>query len=235
MPVAAFHEFKTRDELAETLASDIAERLVPDIERGQFASIALSGGSTPKLMLEKLGAELGDMKEMIYFALVDERYVSPDDERSNERMIRNQLKLDGHPGSEFLSLYQDDAQPDEACKIAEVQLLDDDELPFDVVALGMGLDGHTASFFSDADNLQLATNPDKAPLFVPINAPGAGETRITMTLPVIASATQIILHIEGAEKRAVYEKALKDGLADELPIRHVLRHPNAAILVYWAP
>ncbi len=146
MTVAAFHEFGSREELAENLAAEIVERLDTDIELGEFASIALSGGSTPKLMLEKLGAKLGDMKEMIYLALVDERYVSPDDERSNERMIRHQLKLDDHPGSEFLSLYRENAQPDEACKMAKAQLLDDDELPFDVVALGMGLDGHTASF-----------------------------------------------------------------------------------------
>ncbi len=235
MAATTFHEFSTREELAEELANSIAGKLAPDIERGEFGSIALSGGSTPKLMLETLGEKLGKTSEMVYFALVDERYVPTDDERSNELMIRKHLELDNHPASEFLSLFYADLEPEQSCALAEQQLREDDELPFDVVTLGMGLDGHTASFFPDADNLERATDPKSKSLFVPITAPGAGELRITMTLPVIAAAGDVILHIEGAEKQAVYEKAMEDGPADELPLRYVLRHPDINLDVYWAP
>ena len=78
-------------------------------------------------------------------------------------------------------------------------------------------------------------NPKIENLFLPMLAPGAQEPRITMTLPPIVSAKTLMLHIEGEEKRRVYEKALEDGPADELPIRHILRHPDVELLVYWAP
>ena len=235
MPVEAFNQFETREELADALSSRIAELLDLDFSSGAFASIALSGGSTPKKVLAQLADKLGANREMIYFALVDERFVPPDDERSNERMIRQQLGLLEHPESEFLSLYFDGHDADDAAQLAENKLLDDEELPFDVVSLGMGSDGHTASFFPGGDNLTAATDSAADRLFLSMRAPGADEPRITMTLPVIASAKTVILHIEGEEKRRVYEMALKDGPADELPIRHVLRHSDVNLQVYWAP
>ncbi|MEP0942528.1 MAG: 6-phosphogluconolactonase [Rhizobiaceae bacterium] len=235
MAVAAFHEFASKAELAETLSSQIAELLDLDFSTGAFASIALSGGSTPKQVLALLGEKMGPNREMTYFALVDERFVPPSDERSNERMIRHQLGLNEHPASEFLSLFAEGHTATEVAHQCHEKLLEDDELPFDVVTLGMGNDGHTASFFPGGDNLASATNPKIENLFLPMLAPGAQEPRITMTLPTIASAKTLILHIEGEEKRKVYEQALEDGPADELPIRHILRHPDVQLQVYWAP
>ena len=229
------HEFATREELTEALSDRLASELDLDFSKGDFASIALSGGSTPKAVLARLGEKLGPALEMVYFALVDERYVPPTDPRSNELMIKQQLGLLEHPESEFLSLYYDGETAEDAAKLAHDKLLDDEELPFDVVTLGMGTDGHTASFFPGGDNLAAATDPTTQTLFMPIEAPGAGEPRITMTLAPIAAARNVILHIEGAEKRAVFEKALEDGPADDLPIRHVLRHPDVKLDVYWAP
>ena len=234
MTVTAFHEFNSRQQLAETLAADVAARLVPDIEAGQFSSLALSGGSTPKLFLQTLGPMLGDMTEMVYFALVDERFVSRTHERSNERMVREYLGLEDHPDSEFLSLYTPDVSAEQAALMAQEKLLEDDELPFDVLTLGMGEDGHTASFFTGAENLASATNPNTPSLFETIGSGSLDETRITMTLPLIISAQYLVLHIEGAAKRKVFEEALKDGDPDALPLRHVLRHPDAKVHVYWA-
>lgn len=230
-----FHEFASKEALAEALSQRVAELLNVDFTTGAFASIAMSGGSTPKRMLQLLGEKMGDNREMTYFALVDERFVPASDERSNERMIRDQLGLNAHPDSEFLSLYADGMNATEAAHKAHQKLLEDEELPFDVITLGMGTDGHTASFFPGGDNLASATNPKIENLFLPMLAPGAQEPRITMTLPPIVSAKTLILHIEGDEKRQVYEKALEDGPADELPIRHILRHPDVELQVYWAP
>ncbi len=235
MGAIEFIEYQSREKLAEALANTVVEKLETDMEIGDFASLALSGGSTPKLFLNKLAKKLGAMREMVYFALVDERFVPLDDERSNEKMIRQELGLFDHPSSEFLSLFEKNSTPEDVAKRAQARLLDDDEIPFDVLVLGMGIDGHTASLFPNADKLSSATNPDSQIMFEAISAPGAGEPRITMTIPLITSALYLVLHIEGAEKRAVFEKAMEGGNADDLPIRHVLHHPDAHVHVYWAP
>ena len=168
-------------------------------------------------MFDQLQSKLGATREMIYFALVDERYVAASDPRSNEHMIRTHLGLLEHPTTEFLSLYHDGLQVQDAAVKCQEKLLEDEELPFDVMTLGMGTDGHTASFFPGGDNLDAATDPATDVLFMPMTAPGAQETRITMTLPAIVSAKYLVLHIEGEEKRRVYEEALKDGPANDMP------------------
>ena len=235
MAVSGFHEFKTRDDLAEQLSQDIHDRLLPDLEEMVFASVALSGGSTPGKMLERLGSKLGELGEMVYFAMVDERYVPIDDTRSNEAMIKAALGLTNHPETEFLSLHQTGLDVEQAAQRANAQLHEDDELPFDVVTLGLGTDGHTASFFPGAPNLdQLVSDNAEGPYLATI-APLQQEARLTLTLPYIVSAGFLVLHIEGDEKRTVFEQALQDGPAEEMPIRHALRHPHAHVQVYWAP
>ena len=101
MPVETFNTYDTRDDLAAALSDQIADRLTLDNASGDFASVALSGGSTPKLMFDQLQSKLGATREMIYFALVDERYVAASDPRSNEHMIRTHLGLLEHPTTEF--------------------------------------------------------------------------------------------------------------------------------------
>ncbi|EFL89241.1 6-phosphogluconolactonase [Ahrensia sp. R2A130] len=235
MAIDQFIEFETREDLANQLAEDVATRLETDIEAGHFASLALSGGSTPKLFLQTLAKNPSFESDMTYLAMVDERFVPPTHERSNERMIRDNAGLQDHPDSEFLSLWRDAMTPGEAAAAAGEKLAEDEERPFDVLVLGMGEDGHTASFFPGSPQLAAATDPKQAASFLRVEAPDVPDPRITMTLPVIVEATYLVLHIEGEKKRAVFEEAMKDGPADDLPIRHVLRHPDAHLNVYWAP
>src|SRR3546814_15331554 len=87
----------------------------------------------------------------------------------------------------------------------------------------MGTDGHTASFFPAGDRLAEAHDPAGAAAVLPMRAPGAGEPRVTLTLPLIAAAGRVYLHIEGAEKAAVLAAALRDGPVEAMPVRAVLR------------
>jgi 6-phosphogluconolactonase len=235
MAVVEFIEFDTREELVQQLAEDVSLRLEPDLEDGSFGSLALSGGNTPKLLLQTLANREDFQSDMVYFALVDERHVPPDHERSNEGLVRENARLQDHPNSEFLSLWRDGMSAAAMAEAAEAKLREDDELPFDVLILGMGEDGHTASFFPDSPDLARVTNPDAERLFDSVESPSAPDTRLTMTLPVITAAGFLVLHIEGARKRSVFEEALRDGAADDLPIRHVIRDPRARLHVYWAP
>jgi 6-phosphogluconolactonase len=96
----------------------------------------------------------------------------------------------------------------------------------------MGNDGHTASFFPGGDTLDAALTAEGPTLA--IRAPGAGEPRITFTLPRLLETDGLYLHIEGDEKAQVLEAALGDGPVADMPIRAVLRS-GAPVTVYWCP
>ena len=105
---------------------------------------------------------------------------------------------------------------------------------FDVAVLGMGNDGHTASFFPGGDHLAEAIDAGTSKRLIAITAPGAGEPRLTFTLPVLEQAGRLALHIEGAEKQQVLKKALAEGPETEMPVRAVLRSA-APVTLYWCP
>jgi 6-phosphogluconolactonase len=106
--------------------------------------------------------------------------------------------------------------------------------PFTAVILGMGTDGHTASFFPGGDRLAEALAPGTGRYVETMRAPGAGEPRITLTLPVVLEAGYLALHIEGAPKRLALDAALRAGSFEEMPVRAVLaRLPGPEI--FWSP
>lgn len=211
--------FTAREELAETLARDVAEELARAIEAKGRATLAVSGGTTPRLFFEKLSeAELPWQRVTV--TLVDERRVPETSTRSNARLVREHLLRDRAAAARFVPLTADSSAADAS--------------PFDVVVLGMGHDGHTASFFPGADRLAEALDAGTPHRLIEITAPGAEEPRITFTLPVIESAGRLKLHIEGEDKRAVLRKALEDGPVEEMPVRAVLRG-TTPVTLYWSP
>jgi 6-phosphogluconolactonase len=99
----------------------------------------------------------------------------------------------------------------------------------------MGEDGHTASFFPGGDRLAEALDPDNPALVVPMRAQGAGEPRITLTLPLLLDTRLLVLHIEGENKRAVLEAALAEPDPSRRPVSAVLQQPRTPVEIYWAP
>lgn len=210
----------------ETLAVALAARVADDLraaiaERGS-AVLAVSGGTTPKRFFEHLSRQPLAW-DKVSVTLVDERWVGPDHDRSNARLVRETLLQDAAAAASFVPLYRDTPQPEDALPELERRL---DSLPadFDVMVLGMGADGHTASFFPGGDYLAAALEPEGRARLLPMRAPGAGEPRITFTLPVLRAARHLYLHIEGAQKRAVLEEALAGA---DLPIRTVIEQAPA--------
>lgn len=211
--------FEAREALAETLARDVADELQRAIEAKGRATLAVSGGSTPKLFFEKL-SEIDIPWSRVSVTLVDERQVPETSERSNARLVRTHLLKGKAAAARFVPLVDNP----EAEKIAA----------FDVAVLGMGNDGHTASFFPGGDRLAEAIDAGTAKRLIAITAPGAGEPRLTFTLPVLEQAGRLALHIEGAEKQQVLKKALAEGPESEMPVRAVLRS-TAPVTLYWCP
>ena len=211
--------FPARNDLAEGLALDVAEELRRAIAAKGRATLAVSGGSTPKLFFEKL-SEIDLPWQRVTVTLVDERQVPETSERSNARLVRRHLLRNKAAAAHFVPLFEN------AGAVAA--------LPFDVTILGMGNDGHTASFFPKADRLNEAINSETSRRIIEITAPGAGEPRITFTLPVIEASGRIALHIEGADKKSVLDKALGDGSEFDMPVRALLRSATP-ITLYWCP
>ena len=194
--------FATHEALASELATAIAQRLSRAIETKGHASVAFSGGSTPKLFFSKL-AEHSLNWAAVHVTLVDERCVDFDNERSNARLLHQNLlsKLSNQPV--FHTLYKGEesvAQLNE--RVAELPR------PFDCVVLGMGDDGHTASFFPNAGNLPtLLDLSQQQGLFGTEDGPD-GEQRLTWSLTALLEAEYLVLHICGERKWEVLQDAM---------------------------
>ncbi|PHR17250.1 MAG: 6-phosphogluconolactonase [Hoeflea sp.] len=227
------HDFGSGRELAEALAETVAGTLAAGIAARGAATLAVSGGNTPKAFFDVLSRHTLDWSK-VTVTLVDERMVPPAHERSNHRLASLFLLQNKAAEAHFVPLYRPGDDAAVVAKSAAVAI-DALALPFDVVVLGMGTDGHTASFFPDGTTLDAVTDPACGQSVMSIEAPGAGEPRLTLTLPRIVEAGLIVLHIEGDEKQAVLSKALEAGAEAELPVRAVLRHAATPVEIYWAP
>ncbi|RUL75272.1 6-phosphogluconolactonase [Dyella choica] len=226
----ALHAFDDGQALAKALSASIAGKLRVAIEARGEALIAVSGGSTPKRLFEALSGEVLDWSR-VTVTLVDERWVPDTDERSNARLVESLLLQHKAADAEFMPLYVETATPEAG--IGEVRSrVAALKQPFDVIVLGMGPDGHTASFFPGGDRLSEALDLSNTALVLPMRAPGAGEPRITFTLPVLLKAQALYLHIQGQDKRELLAQAEMPG--SELPIASVLR-AGRPLDIYWCP
>lgn len=217
--------------LAEALADAVAGDLGAAIARRGVAAVAFSGGRTPARFFAAL-ARRPLAWEKVVVTLVDERWVPPGHARSNEALLREGLLRGPAAAARFLGLVSEAESP-EAGLAAVTARLAALPRPLDAVVLGLGADGHTASFFPGGDSLAAALDPAGEAPVLPLRAPGAGEPRITLTLPLILEAARVYLHIEGPDKAAVLAAALRDGPVEALPVRAVLR--ARPVEVYWCP
>ena len=224
------HAFDDGQVLAKALSASIAGQLREAIGARGEALMAVSGGSTPKLLFEALSNETLDWSR-VTVTLVDERWVPDTDERSNARLVQSQLLQRKAADAEFVPLYVETPTPEAG--IGEVRArVAALKQPFDVIVLGMGPDGHTASFFPGGDRLSEALDVSNTALVLPMRAPGAGEPRITFTLPVLLKARALYLHIQGKDKRDVLAEAEKPG--STLPVASVLQ-AKRPLDIYWCP
>ncbi len=217
--IAARHDFENRDGLAEGLAGRVALGLSRAISRQGSAVLAVSGGTTPRLFFEHLSREPITWNK-VTITLVDERQVDEDSDRSNARLLRNHLFQNNAASARFVPLFRNE--------------LAASALEPDVVVLGMGEDGHTASFFPGGNKLDVALDPKTTTALITMAAPGAGEPRLTFTLAHLLKANVLCLHIEGQNKQVTLEKALAGDNAKDMPIRAVLQS-DRPLEIFWCP
>mgnify|MGYP001557378738 FL=1 len=226
---AARRNFADKQQLAEALAEAVARNLKSGVATRGTASLAVSGGTTPARFFRTLSQRDDVPWDKVIVTLVDERWVDENSDRSNAKLVQANLLQGRAALAKFVPLYQGgeiDAARAGAAQSAVLQ-------PLDAALLGMGNDGHTASFFPGGDTLQEALTGE-GPV-VAINAPGAGEPRVTLTLKRLLAARALYLQIEGEEKVETLRKAEAEGPIEAMPVRAILRQTQTPLTIFWCP
>ncbi len=207
--------------MARALAAAVADGLRAGLAGRGSASLAVSGGRSPIPFLEALSAEMLDWSRVVV-TLVDERWVAPSSADSNEALVRRHL-LRGSAAAACLVPLKTPAASPEAGVAAALALRAEMPRPFDAVVLGMGEDGHTASLFPDAAGLADALDPAGTAELVCIHPPRAPHARITLSLAGVLATRRLFLQAGGAAKRAVLERAAREGEPLRLPVAALLQ------------
>jgi 6-phosphogluconolactonase len=221
------------DTLSLKLAAGIAADLAAAIEARGTASLVVSGGRSPVKMFERLRTLTIDWSR-VYVALADERWVDPSDPASNERLVRDALLKDAAAAARFTGLKNERATPELGAGLAW-STFDGVPRPFDVLVLGMGDDGHTASLFPDSPNLQLGLDEAAAAGCIGMRSPIAPEARLSLNLPALLDSRRIVILITGESKWRTYIAAAQAGAVERMPVRAVLRQRRTPVEVIWSP
>jgi 6-phosphogluconolactonase len=221
------------DTLSQQLAAGIAADLAAAIEARGMASLVVSGGRSPVKLFERLRTLAIDWSR-VCVALADERWVDPSDPASNERLVRDVLLRDAAAAARFTGLKNGCATPDLGSGMAW-STFNGVPRPFDVLVLGMGDDGHTASLFPDSPNLELALDEAAAAGCIGMRSPLAPEARLSLNLAALLDSRRIVMLITGESKWRTYIAALQPGAVERMPVRAVLRQRRAPVAVIWSP
>jgi 6-phosphogluconolactonase len=225
----------TPQELSEAAAEEVVRSANEAVaQRGRF-TIALSGGSTPKNLYNLLVTNARNLLpwDRMFFFWGDERHVPPNDPDSNYRMANETMlsKIPVAAGNVFRIPAEN---PDAAAAAAAYEQtlrkffqLEPAQFPtFDLILLGMGPDGHTASLFPGTKALQ-----EKTRLVVANWVEKLKTSRITLTLPVLNAARCVTFLVSGTDKAAVLRAVLEEDVpAEQYPSK--LIRPSAGKLIW---
>jgi 6-phosphogluconolactonase len=228
-----FYAFADQKVLCRKLAQQICSALQKAIEQRGIAGMVVSGGRTPVPLFAVL-AEISIEWRKVFVTLADERWVDTADSDSNENLVRKHLLQGKAASAGFVGMKSAAATPWQGEQVCMARLAAV-PVPFEIVVLGMGQDGHTASLFPGAKELSGALDMASDRICMGITPPGAPHERMTLTLPAILNSRHIMIHIVGQDKRKVYEEALRAGPVDDMPVRAVLRQSAVPVTVFWAP
>lgn len=232
-PPMHLHSYDSVTQWAWGAAVSISAALGRSLESRARARLLLSGGSTPAPVYSALAKAPLDWSR-VDVALVDERWLQPDDPDSNARLVRESLLRHKAANARLETLTQTGRGIAESVAIANMHA----RSPADVVVLGMGTDGHTASLFPGMLGLEDALSSPAAYTAVDASGcPGAGQwlRRISLTPAGLRPAHTRLLLIRGQAKLELFARVAGGEDPVEYPARIALRTPGAPLHVHWCP
>lgn len=230
---AEWWDYEDPAELAEAVAGDVGFIIESALDARGQCLLALLGGQTPLPIYEKLAKAKIDWKRVTIIP-TDERIVAMTDPLSNAAAL---ARVFLPKGARVVPVISEKAPDYRSAGMAADARLQDFPWPPDLVWLGVGTDGHTASIFAGPD-LDDALGAPKARRAVGVMPdplpPEAPVARVTLTKAAILSARTVMLVLTGKEKKKLLERALKEGASSSLPIGRVLADAEQAIDIHWS-
>jgi len=204
--IGDYRFYDTRTEMNRLAARQISEFISYTLEKKERFSMVLAGGGTPRAVYELLAIDPTICWDKVHLFWGDERFVPLDDARSNFNMVRESLLIGVHFSLENIHPVNVDLETVEAAaenyELRIRNFFDEQVLipEFDLVILGLGSDGHTASLFPGTAALE-----ETSRLITIVETPGLPPKvpRVTMTFPLINKAKKVIFLVSGEEKQAV--------------------------------
>lgn len=230
---AEWWDYDDADEMAEAIAGDVGFIIDSALDARGAALVALPGGKTPRAALELLAAQKRKWKD-VTIVPTDDRIVEVTSDLSNVAML---AKLFLPLGARVVPLTGATAADYKMSGKAADARLQDLPWPPDLIWLGMGADGHTASIFAGPDLDEALNGPKERralgvmPDPLPAEAPVA---RVSLSKAAILAARSITISITGQDKRDVLERAIEDGALSSVPIGRVLADSDLAVDIHWA-
>jgi 6-phosphogluconolactonase len=225
------HTFDSSDALNQQFAQEISSRLVAAIAQKGQATLVVSGGKTP-LPLFKTLADTDLDWSRVTITLADDRWLPDSHPDSNEALVKANLLQGKAAQARFISLY-DRHSPDDAYQGAATVVARLAGLPaFDVLILGMGEDGHTASLFPCSKEIQAGLAAD-APIALAVTPATAPYQRLSLSKNRLLNSAVIYLHLVGAKKLTVLEQAMSGQDPLQMPIRAFLQQQQVPVHVMF--
>lgn len=208
----------------EETARKFAEYLIDQHQKSDVLHVALSGGSTPKILFDLLATEFKMAIDWnrIHLYWGDERCVQPTDEESNFKMTQDRLLSKVAIPEANIHRVKGEANPEEEAdrygSEIEEHLDKRNGLPvFDIIILGMGSDGHTASIFPHEMELLQSES-----ICAVANHPESGQKRVSLTGPVINTAKSVCFLVTGEGKKEKVREIIKEeDSASDYPAAHI--------------
>jgi 6-phosphogluconolactonase len=227
-----WHLFDDAAAMARRVADEVQSIIGSAIEARGAAVLAVPGGRTPVPIFHEL-ARCGLEWPLVTLVPTDDRLVPIGDPLSNAGLLRAHF---GGTGASLPTLFDDGADKDAAGRSAD-KMLRTFRWPLDLVWLGMGEDGHTASILPGPDfgaaldgpagRRACGVTPDPLPAEAPV-------ARVTLTRTALVATRSLMLTITGRKKRTMAEQAIKDGPSSRVAIGRVLASARVPVEIYWS-